>query len=168
MHNLHELQAIYTSLVSSSAFKSIVDFIEARGSTHEELDYNSMRTKINLWFASGAIQSSIGLPSTDSLPLGMRLLVADSTGTRVYDTPAGSNNQYANIDVLVAGDPKGKRLIGHSIGTWPYVHAAVLSAAGTSFNSRYSDKAGAKILSFTVRIGTLTEPVGTVILSMNA
>jgi hypothetical protein len=150
------LLAIYNSLVASGAMSHITYFLESRNS----VTHASMVTATTDWFVSSAPKVSIGLTSGDTIP-SFGMMVADSTGSRVYDTFAGTNNLFANID-------GGSQSIGKNINSHLNVLQALLSNSGLSYSMRYSTRTNEKRIMITVRIGTPYEPIGTVVIYMKA
>lgn len=159
--NLH---AIHNSLIKSGTMSLIQACLEAPDATK----HAAMVASINAWQASDAPQTSIGLTNADTIP-GLRVIVGDPTGSRVYDTLALSNNQYANIDVPAADfATTGKYKLGKNIHSFPNVMQAILSHAGVSIHSKYNSAANSRTLTLCVRLGhSLAEPVGTVAVAMN-
>jgi hypothetical protein len=168
MAQQHQLQAAYSSLVASQALTDITNYIDAQGSAAAPQLYDIMRSSIAAWLSSGRIQTSMGLLSSDLLPPDFRFTVADATCTRLYHSPAGPNNRHENIEKLVPNDPLGARIIGHNISNRSHVIAALLGAAGVAYNTRRSLIASAKMVSMAVRIGSVNEPVGVIMMSMKA
>jgi len=159
------LQAIYNSLVQSGVTSLIQAFLQAP----DAAKHVAMVNAINAWQAGDAHLKSIGLTSADTLP-GLRVIVGDPTGSRVFDTFSLSNNQYANIDVPAADfATTGKYKLGKNIHSFPNVMQAILSQSGVSIHSKYNTAANAKTLTITYRLGhSANEPVGCVAVAMNA
>jgi len=160
--NLH---AIYNSLVQSGVTSLIQAFLQAPDSAK----HVAMVNAINAWETGDAHLKSIGLTSADTLP-GLRVMVGDPNGSRVYDTFSLSNNQYANIDVPAADfSTTGKYKLGKNIHSFPNVLQAILSQSGVSIHSKYNTAANAKTLTITHRLGhSVNEPVGCVAVAINA
>ena len=159
------LQAIYNSLIKSGTMSLIQACLEAPDATK----HAAMVASINAWQASDAPQASIGLTGTDTIP-GFRVLVGDPNGSRMYDTLAQSNNQYANIDVPAADFlTTGKYRLGKNLNSFPNVMQAILSNAGVSIHSKYNSAVNSRTLTLCMRVGhSSTEPVGTVAIAMIA
>jgi hypothetical protein len=158
------LQQMHTTLTSTSVTSAITGYLEGPSQT----SYDVMVTSITKWITSDVHLKSIGLTSADTIS-GLRLIVADSTGSRVYDSLSSTNNTYNNIDVPAKNFmTSGQYMIGKNMNTWPNVMQALLSQSGFSFHARYNTTAKAKILVYTVRIGSPNEPIGTIVLSMIA
>jgi hypothetical protein len=158
----HNLQAMFNCMLESGVVSRIGTFLEVPADDY----YVNMNDSINAWLQSNKPLTCIGLSAQDSIP-GMQVIVGDPTGSCVYDSLAGTNNKYTNIDVT--DSTTGKLKIGKNVNTQPNVMQALMSQSGQSFHARYSNVANAKQLILTVRMGNNpSEPVGTVMIAMTA
>ena len=153
---------MYSSMAASGVVSRICAFLEQPDAP----GYNTMRDSIDAWLQSDTPLTCIGLSSQDSTP-GMEVTVGDPIGSCVYNSFAGLNNKYINIEVL--DSTTGKFKIGKNVNTQPNVMQALMSQSGQSVHARYSTVAIAKQLILTVRVGNNpSEPVGTLMLAMTA
>lgn len=161
-----ELHAIQASLVKSGAWSKIDDFLKLQNASN----YAPMHAGVVGWLSSGAIQTSIGVQSTVTVvDLGVRIVIADSTGTCVYDSKS-NNNAFGNIDVPDSSfSTNGSYKINNNVNTDINVLMACLSQVGVANTSRYSTAAQKMQNLTTVRVGSSPQDiVGTVTIRANS
>jgi len=159
----HELNAIQASLVKSGAWTKIDEFLKLQNAGN----YALMKTGVEVWLSGGTIQTSIGVQSTVA-DLGVRIVIADSTGTCVYDSKS-NNNAFGNIDVPDGSFlTNGSYKINNNVNTDINVLMACLSQVGVATTSRFSTAAQRMQNLMTVRVGSSPQDVvGTVTIRAN-
>jgi hypothetical protein len=169
------LNQLYKSLCSSSVpgytSTSVQTYcMQFLNDLSDSTNYATMVGAIDAWVASTTIpQAAVGLPSSTVIP-GLRVFVIDPNGTTAYDSLAGVNNVYANINKPRADFlTSGRYMINENLGARSYIMGAALSQTGVFSQAKYSNTANKKLLYLAIRQGlSSAEPLGFIVVSMDA
>ena len=158
------LNTLYSHLHSSGVHYSIIQFLNALNPS----TYSAMAAAISAWITSDAAKQSIGLSSVDAIP-GFRVQVIEADGKTAYDSGSTTNNAFANIGVPASNFlTTGKYLINENQNTRIYNMSAALSQTGIAYHTKYSNSVNANQMYIAARQGNTIEPLGNVVISMNA
>ena len=157
------LSQLYSNFVSTGNQSLVVTFLENEIAGN----YTPIPTAITSWISSDATKASIGLSPSDTIN-GLRVQVILSDGKTAYDSSASANNIFANINIPRSDFiTSGKYLINENQNTRGYNMSAALSHTGISFSTKYSTSVNANQLYIAVRQGSITDPLGNIVISMN-
>ena len=168
------LAQLFSDLVAKGHHAFIAKFLKSENS----LDYPAIPTAIQAWLGdpttrngSTDTKAAIGLLPTDSIA-GLRVLVILADGTMAFDsnasTPLSANNLFTNLK-KPAGTflTDGKYTINEPHAGRSYFQQAMLSATGVASHVKWSTSVSANQRYIAARVGSLEEPVGVVVISMN-
>ena len=159
------LSTLYSNFVSTGNQSSVVNYLKTEASA----EYSPLPTAISAWITADSTKQSIGLTASDTIA-GLRVQVILADGKTAYDSSAGGNNVFTNINI-----PKtdfittGKYLINENQNTRSYNMNATLSQSGIAYQVKYSNSTAVLANQFyiAVRQGSNIEPLGNIVISMN-
>ena len=154
------LSQLYSNFVSTGNQTLVVKFLHTDASS----EYVSLPTAISGWIAAPETKSSIGSLADIS---GLRVQVIMADGRTAYDS-SSSNNLFANINIPASDFVNtGKYKINENQNTRSYNMNAALSQTGIAYQSKYSASVGKPQLYIAVRQGSISEPLGNIVISMD-
>jgi hypothetical protein len=168
------LNQLYTSLCSISVpgytnFSVQSYIVTFLNTPNNSINYSNMVGAINAWLSSTTIpQTAAGLLTGTDIH-GLRVQVIEADGVTLFDSNAGDNNIFQNINI-----PKstfltdGKYLINENQNVRSYNMGATLSQSGVFSQQKFSKTTGTNQIYLSVRQGiSSSHPIGNIVVSMN-